>query len=347
MKITIQGSPWLSILIFGFVGFSVVSIAQTTAPKPSAMTEGSRSGLLPPPSTSETNRTLRLKLQVRLLDHLLVKEGDKITKGQVIADQIDDRTRLDAQKLELAEALKRTQDSVILDPIAPRSVPELAALPNPTYAAEEAAIDKAKRVLERTTDKAKLQQRMLDMLRYSNALPEMIEHETVKLGEAIGESETALAEYDLAKGNLLKAQADYQQLQYQHSVNFAQRIEEQSRSAQLYQQRLSEVANQRRIKESQVSQLKLQIQAIDDKLSLLAQIKSPYEATIRRIRIVDQVGNFLNVELVLSPTSSFPDRSRSEPNTSSILRGTGAKPSPQSPQPTEGRTPITDPDADQ
>jgi multidrug efflux pump subunit AcrA (membrane-fusion protein) len=305
VNITINGQ-WLSIITCGIISFSAVAIAQTPEPlTPPAI-------LQPPPSSPNANRTLRLKLQVRAIDHLLVKEGDTIKQGQVIADQIDDRTRLNAQKLSIEESLKRIQDGVILDPIAPLTPPALSALPNPTYAAEEAAITKAKAILERTTEKAKLQQRMLDLLRTSNALPEMVEHETVKLGEAIAESEAAMAEYDLAKGRLLKAQADYQKLQYDHSVNLSRAIEEQSRAAQIYQQRLGEVAEQKRIKESQISQLKLQLQAIDDKLSLLAQIKSPYDATIRRIRIIDQVGNFLNVELVLSAnTSPVTERSRS------------------------------------
>ncbi|MEG4420799.1 hypothetical protein QUA70_19730 [Microcoleus sp. LAD1_D5] len=305
MNITINGQ-WLSIITCGIISFSVVALAQPS-PREIAQTPEPLPPpaiLQPPPSSPDANRTLRLKLQVRAIDHLLVKEGDTIKQGQVIADQIDDRTRLNAQKLSIEESLKRIQDGVILDPIAPLTPPALSALPNPTYAAEEAAITKAKTVVERATEKAKLQQRMLDLLRTSNALPEMVEHETVKLGDAIAESEAAMAEYDLAKGRLLKAQADYQRLQYDHSVNLSRAIEEQSRAAQIYQQRLGEVAEQKRIKESQVSQLKLQLQAIDDKLSLLAQIKSPYDATIRRIRIIDQVGNFLNVELVLSANTN-------------------------------------------
>ncbi|NJL90851.1 MAG: hypothetical protein HC916_14460 [Coleofasciculaceae cyanobacterium SM2_1_6] len=315
MNITINGQ-WLSIITCGIISFSAVALAQPS-PREIAQTPAPPTPpaiLQPPPSSPNANRTLRLKLQVRAIDHLLVKEGDTIKQGQVIADQIDDRTRLNAQKLSIEESLKRIQDGVILDPIAPLTPPALSALPNPTYAAEEAQITKAKAILERATEKAKLQQRMLDMLRSSQALPEMIEHETVKLGEAIAESEAAMAEYDLAKGRLLKAQADYQRLQYDHSVNLSRAIEEQSRAAQIYQQRLGEVAEQKRIKESQISQLKLQLQAIDDKLSLLAQIKSPYDAQVRRIRIIDQVGNFLNVELVLSANTSPSSNTFSTPN---------------------------------
>ena len=305
----------LTILASAFVGFSVVTIAQTSPTnKPSTIQ------LPPPPTTSESNRSIKLKLQVRSPDHLLVKEGDTIRKGQVIADQIDDRTRLNTQALELQESLKRTQDSVILDPIAPLRIPELSGLPSPNYAAEEAAIEKSRRVLERTTEKAKLQQRMLDLLKTSNGLPEMIEHESIKLGEAIGEAEVSLAEHDLTKGKLIRAQGDYQKLQYENSVNISRAIEEQSRAAQIYQQRIGEAANQKRIKESQVTQLKLQIQSVEDKLSLLAQIKSPYVATIRRIRIIDQVGNYINYELVLSTTSPSPTEITPSPS-DSILRG--------------------------
>ncbi|MEG4065446.1 hypothetical protein [Microcoleus sp. SVA1_A1] len=358
MNITINGQ-WLSIITCGIISFSAVAIAQTPEPLPPP------AQLQPPPSSPDSNRTLRLKLQVRAIDHLLVKEGDTIKQGQVIADQIDDRTRLNAQKLSIEESLKRIQDGVILEPIAPLKPPELSAIPNPIYAAEEAAINKAKAILERTTEKAKLQQRMLDLLRTSNALPEMVEHETVKLGEAIAESESAMAEYDLAKGQLLKAQADYQKLQYDHSVNLSRAIEEQSRAAQIYQQRLGEVAEQKRIKESQVSQLKLQLQAIDDKLGLLAQIKSPYDAQVRRIRIIDQVGNFLNVELVLSANTAntSPNSNTFSPITkpggSGNPGGTGgggtsagstiATPSPTS-EPIEssgGGVEDTDPDEDQ
>jgi len=334
MNITINGQ-WLSIVTCGIISFAAVSIAQTPSPRLQPPTL-QPPPLQPPPSSPNSNRTLRLKLQVRAIDHLLVKEGEFIKQGQVIADQIDDRTRLNAQKLSIEESLKRIQDGVILEPIAPLTPPQLSALPNPVYAAEEAAITKGKNMVERATERAKLQQRMLDLLRTSNALPEMIEHETIKLGESIAESEAAMAEYDLAKGRLLKAQADYQKLQYDHSVNLSRAIEEQSRAAQIYQQRLSQVAEQKRVKESQISQLKLQLQAIDDKLSLLAQIKSPYAASIRRIRIIDQVGNFLNVELVLSADTSD---SNSNPR--------NASPTSEPLKPPGGGTTDVDPDEDQ
>jgi len=187
-----------------------------------------------------------------------------------------------------------------------------------------------------------------------------------------------------AKGKLIKSQADYQKLQYDNSVNFSHRIEEQSRSQQIYQQRLSEVGNQKRQKESQVTQLKLQLQSIDDKLSLLAQIKSPYDAQVRRIKAIGQSGNFLEFELVLfitnlrpnsnpSPVLTNPNRSPNNTSTPSTdtegdtstnggrsggRGGTGGGsrtqpgiteiiPSNKSTKSTGGRTPSPDPNEDQ
>lgn len=290
-------NQWLVIIISGIIS-GCTATAQNLPPPPNLPPSQ-----LKPPATGQATekKSLRLKLQIRDLDHLLVKEGDKIKEGQVVADQIDDRQRLTSQKLEVQESLKRIENGLILEPIAPVKIPELAPLPSPVYMAEEAAIIRAKRNLTRLADKVALQQKMLDLLSTKvGTPPEIIEHETVKLAEAIAEHDTAAADLDLAEGKLLKAQADYQQLEYQHSVNSAQAIEQQSRAAQIYQQQLLESANQLRNKESQLSQLRLQLQSIDEKLSLLAQIKSPYDATIRKIQIIDQVGNFINIELVLS-----------------------------------------------
>jgi hypothetical protein len=357
---------WISIAISAVLGFSVVAVAQT----PKEKTIPPAQVAPPPPEQPEGKRTLKLKLQVRSPEHLLVKDGDTIRKGQVIADQVDDRQRLTAQKLEVEESLKRVTDTVILDPIAPLKIPELAPLPVANYQAEEAAIEKARRNSERLGEKAKLQQRMLDLLRTTGGSPEMIEHETVKMGEALAEAEMAIAEYDLAKGKLIKAQADYQKLQYDNSVNISRKIEEQSRSAQIYQQRLSEVGNQKRQKESQVTQLKLQLQSIDDKLSLLAQIKSPYDAQVRRIKAIGQSGNFLEFELILYITNPSPNPNPA-PNSSILTTpspdtssnggrrgGTGGRPGTQpgvteiipsnkSTKQTGGRVATPDPNEDQ
>jgi hypothetical protein len=212
---------WLLIAVSAILGFSAIAVAQTPREKTTPAPQISL-----PPEQPEGKRTLKLKLQVRSPEHLLFRDGESIRRGQVIADQIDDRQRLTTQKLEVEESLKWVNESVILDPIAPLKIPELAPLPTPNYQAEEAAIEKAHRNSQRLGERAKLQQRMLDLPRTTGGSPEIIEHETIKLGEALSEAEMAIAEYDLAKGKLIKSQQDYQKLQYENSVNFSHRIEE-------------------------------------------------------------------------------------------------------------------------
>ena len=69
-----------------------------------------------------------------------MREGDAVSVGQVLADRVRDRQRLETQKEQLQLQITQLQS-----PIAPLAaehpVPEVAALPSPSFLGEVAEVE--------------------------------------------------------------------------------------------------------------------------------------------------------------------------------------------------------------
>ena len=278
-------------------------------------------------------RLHKMSLEISKPEDLKVKVGDAVSAGQVIADQQDERTRLQIKKEELELALKRIESQKIsppqkgVDPDKPKAVPELAPLPPFSTAEYEAAISKAELDLKRSQVNLDLKQRQIDYLRGTQGIdPAILEHESAQLSELQTKHESAQAELDLANGKLETAKNERKQQEYQHQFNLARRVEEANQAQSFYQRQLAEnqINYQRQLaayekevreKDYQLTQLKLQANSIEDKLAQLSTIRSPYAGQIKRIKFVGQSGNKLNVELSLIVGS---------PGATSLTPSTGA-----------------------
>lgn len=84
----------------------------------------------------------RIKIKVNLfaLEDLKVRQGDSISKGQIIADRANERARLITAKREFEATLKQLLSTVIPKPPEPKPVPAIAPLPPVSYLEEEAQI---------------------------------------------------------------------------------------------------------------------------------------------------------------------------------------------------------------
>lgn len=129
----------------------------------------------------------------------------------------------------------------------------------------------------------------------------------------------AEASVDLAKAKLEKAKSDRKQLEYQHSINLARRIEESNQSESFYSRQLQEIENQKRDKDFQLAQLRSKFDETKVKLSALATVRSPYSGTVRRVKFGKQNNNSIDVDITIvvgSPqgnSSEFTDSAEINP----------------------------------
>lgn len=95
---------------------------------------------LAPASQSNLPKLLKISLSLSSPKDLKVRQGDLVAAGEVLADRVEERSRLTAQRQELMLALEQIQARTITAPSAPVPIPAVKSLPPTSYAEEEAAI---------------------------------------------------------------------------------------------------------------------------------------------------------------------------------------------------------------
>lgn len=257
----------------------------------------------------------KISLSIDEPSDLKIKANSIVSAGQVIADQEGERARLNQKKEELNLSLKRLENQIItkperpLEPIPPKAVPPLKELGDISYQQYEAAIEKAKKELERASAELSLKDRQIDYIKGIEGIdPAIIEHELAASAQLEAKAKDAAIEVNLAEGKLITAKQERQQKEYQHSLDVAKRIEEANTAQSFYQRQVAEnlIAYQRqssdyekeqRERDYRLTQTRLQLSAIDDNISKLSVIRSPYDGTVRRIKFTGQVDNKLGVDI--------------------------------------------------
>jgi len=265
----------------------------------------------------QSGRLHKMTLQVTEPNDLKVKVGDNITAAQIVADQDNERKRLNLRKDELQLAIKRIENQKIsppekaTDPSKPKPAPPMMPLPDISYQQYEAAIEKAQNEAKQQEEIINLKRRELDYLKGLEGLDSaIIEHEINKLSKLENQLKSAKAEIALEVGKLLSAKETRKQDEYQHQLNLTRRVEEENQALSFYQQQIAEnqINYQRLIatyeKESrdrdyQFTQLRIQLSGVEDQIARLAVIRSPYAGKIRRIKFTGQIDNKLGVELTM------------------------------------------------
>ncbi len=276
----------------------------------------------------------KISLQVTEPSDLKIKAGSAVAAGQVIADQEGERDRLEAKKAELTLAIERLKNQLItkpqkpLEPLAPKPVPPLKSMGDISYQQYEAAIEKAKKELGRSAAELALKDRQIDYIKGVEGIdPAIIEHELAASAQLEAKAKDSAIEVNLAEGKLITAKQERQQKEYQHSLDAAKRIEEANTAQSFYQRQVAEnlIAYQRqssdyekeqRERDYRLTQTALQLSAIDDSISKLSVIRSPYEGTVRRVKFTGQIDNKLGVDISIvvsvdvdRPTSGNADNS--------------------------------------
>ncbi|WP_445248248.1 hypothetical protein [Microcoleus sp. OTE_8_concoct_300] len=292
----------------------------------------------PVTAPQQQGRLHKMTLQISEPNDLKVKIGDHISAAQIVADQDNERKRLNLRKEELQLAIKRIENQKIslpqkaTDPSKPKPAPPMMPLPDISYQQYEAMIEKANNEAKQQEEIINLKRRELDYLKGIAGLDSaIIEHEINKLSILENKLKSDKTEIDLEVGKLLSAKEKRKQDEYQHQLNLAHRIEEENQAFSFYQKQIAEnqtnyqraistFEKESRDKDYQFTQLKIQLSAVEDSIAHLAVIRSPYNGKIRRIKFTGQIDNKLGVEISIitdgsgSTTSSAPTNS---PTTSS------------------------------
>lgn len=347
------------------------------------------------PEVVETNpsgspRILKFSLSLSSPKDLKVHQGDTVTAGEVLADRVEERSRLTIQRKSLDLAYQQIQQRVLLKPpvpLVPLVPPAVRSLPPVSYAEEEAqiqsasmAVAEAEKELQQQSEATKTipleessavdsarvkvenaqrllenQKQKLQAVQLLKDLPPEVEiHEQEMLKRRESELQQATAEYQQASSKLTiavntrneklaqlatalqKARAEHQlaiaklqtkkdtraYAEYEASVTAARRAEEKNQAQQSYYRQLQDFQQQERDRSFQLAQLTSKIAEVDEKLSTISVVTSPYSGKVRRVKVVGQTNNSLSVELTLVVADG---RDRSLPNS------TTSTPSPQSP----------------
>ena len=225
----------LTLQIFIFILLGTGAIAVTSQNPTNSLSKN---------SIIEANQPKRLKITLTVNDpaDLKIREGDRVTKGQILSDRDLERKRLTRERIGVLLTINKIEKTPL--PTL-RVAPELRELPRISYAIAEseiqqaelkftqaqrnlqnalsydpfitakANIDKARAGIESASRAFQLQQRKLDAVNGLKGLPqEMLEHETEKLRQKQTEQETAQAQFDFYT-------AEYRQIESQRSQSIA------------------------------------------------------------------------------------------------------------------------------
>lgn len=267
------------------------------------------------PRTSEI-RIVKLTVNVSTPEDLKVKVGETLRKNAVIADRDIERNRLVSQKNGLVNSIARLNISSI-PPLAPRPVVKPIRLPDISYAEEVATINNAILKVKAIENKVSLQQRKIDVLGTleERDFPAAVAlHEQQILLNYQAELERAKSEQELAEGKFQKAKDNRGYEEYRYSESIARFEQEQNQIRASYDRSLAEFRKQEQERTFSIATLDGKMAEVETQLKTLTTVRSPYNATVKRVKLAGQSDNKLQYDLVLAVNGSDrPDKASNPP----------------------------------
>jgi hypothetical protein len=264
----------------------------------------------PPPDTPSPNLITRndgpqgrfkIKLTLTAPDDLKVREGDNIIAGQILADKVRDRIRLEFERDNLKREIGRLRTRMNA------SIPGVKSLPEANFLEETAAIETARQKSLDAIRRREQQERKIEVLlnmEQSELPEEIIPHEQILLEQRQREENQARAAVELAIGKLNKAKELRQREEYNHSLEMSKRA---------LAVREHELKTQ-----AAIADLEARLSQVEVSLSQLSAVRSPYSGRIQKIKFIGQSDNNLTVELTLGINNpgSFSPGSPEAPSSS-------------------------------
>lgn len=270
--------------IVGFLPFIDNLNPQPNTPAPSPVPRLQKQPVIDLLQSTKPGKRHRIQVQVISLNDLKIAEGSEVEAGQIISDRTEERESLEAQRNQIDISIKQLS----------ASMSQVAELPPPNFAVQEAAIARIKSEIELMDGQPLLPATPTPFFRFKDEnLRKLLEPEKMnKIAEDIrteaserakaSETKAKLAlELNQAIAALDKAQSDHQHQQYQHSLNLIRQQSEMQRQ------------------QYQVASLVAQKQQIESKLREITQIKSPVAGRVRRIKNLGQKDRQINLEVVI------------------------------------------------
>jgi len=262
------------------------------------------------PKTNNEPKVIKLTVNVSSPEDLKVKVGDVLGKNAVIADRDIERRRLISQKNGLFNSIA-SLNIESLPPLAPRPVAKPIKLPSISYDQEIAEINAAMLRTKAMENKVTLQQRKLDVLGTleERDFPAAIAlHEQQKLLEYQAELDRVKSDQILTEGKFEKAKNNRGYEEYRYSETIARFEQEQNQIRAGYDRSLAEFRKQEQERTFSVATLDGKMAEVETQLKTITTVRSPYNATIKRIRLAGQADNKLTYDLVLTVNSDRTDK---------------------------------------
>lgn len=229
-----------------------------------------------------SSRRHKITCNVTSIEDVKVQEKDRVIEGQTLCDRTEARAELEAKKQQLELTLQQQPISVST------SMP--LQLPPADYSVEEMAIKAAQAELAR-----------LEMLS-----PPQFMHKDPWFQEAV---EPQKWQENLDRQQQI-AEARYRVGEAMAMLNQAKARRQQEELAFLQQQQLNQqqllLDQQRSHQQSsyQKAQLLNDLQEIEEKIEQITAIKSPYDGSIRRVKVTGQNDRTIQVEISLIANST-------------------------------------------
>lgn len=250
--------------------------APTSAPvppaSPPAVTED---------DTASSSRRHQITCNVTAIEDVKVQEKDRVIEGQTLCDRTEARAELEAKKQQLELTLQ--QQPISVSPSMPLQ------LPPADYSVEEMAIQSAQAELARLE--------MLPSPQFMHKDPwfqEAVEpqkwQENLDRQQQIAEARYRVGEA-MAMLNQAKARRQQEELTFlqQQQLNQQQLLLDQQRSHQQSTYQKAQLLND--------------LQEIEEKIEEMTAIKSPYDGSIRRVKVTGQSDRTIQVEISLIATT--------------------------------------------
>jgi hypothetical protein len=252
-------------------------------------------------------RKFRMRLTLSSPEDLKVREGDSVQAGAILADRASDRLRLESQRKLLLLQLEQLKGQRIAEPASIRPVPPIAEVPKPLYLPQWAEIDRQRLQAEQAENAKLTQIRTVDALKSLKHLPpEVLDHESGKIAEKEREQTIAIAELKKAEAALERAKIEQAQAEYSHQLELSKRAI-QLQQAQLERQaQLQKQQEAERDRSYKIAEIQTRLTQIENQISLLAAVRSPYHGKIQRVKFTEQTDRDLIVEIVLSIRDRLP-----------------------------------------
>jgi multidrug resistance efflux pump len=259
--------PILTTIFFSCAG-TLLAIAAMPIRSPEIVTaQQSLEQPLESPPVNSTRKRHTITVTVSSPEDIKVAEGDRITEGAVIADRTKERAKLVQQRNQLELVINK----------AIQAAPLPSAPPEPSYAAQQAAVEEAREMVAYWKQLPKPEYRFKQ-----ENLVLSLDTETVEKRQTLAQKRIeAQQELNSAIANLQDAKSRYQRELYNYNLN------------------LTKAQASQRQREMDVLRLREKLDNLNQQISELSVIRSPYAGRVRRVKIINQNNLTITAEVTL------------------------------------------------